>query len=153
MSLLLRYRTDKLPGGGGGGGAQNEIARNLTEKVRGLSWKFSLANFTLTAWTANATLATSWSDTCPFSVCVALIVRGVVPCHQRKQPWKYSKGNSCYWHATNVLALIPSFFSPCGGSEPTLNCRSKRKGPAPWCGDQKTGSMSRVRLPIPKSHR
>ena len=37
----------------------------------------------------------------------------VVPCHQRKQPWKYSKGNACYWSMTNVLALIPSFFSPC----------------------------------------
>ena len=88
-----------------------------TEKVRGLSWKYSSANFTLTV---QAALATSPSDTCGFSVCAALIIRGVVSCHQRKQPWKYSKGNVCYFSVTNPLALIPSFFSPCSSNRNIL---------------------------------
>ena len=39
--------------------------------------------------------------------------------------------------------FLSVFLTP-GGSEPILNCSFKRNGPVPWCGDQKTGSMSRV---------
>ena len=85
-------------------------AWNLTEKVRGFSWKYSSANCTVTV---QAALATSPSDTCTYSLCAALIINGVVSCYQRKHPWKYSKGNSCYWRVTNDLTLISSFFLPC----------------------------------------
>ena len=85
---------------------------NLKESHGKSPWarRYSSTNFTLTV---QAALARSPSDTCGCSVCAALIIRGVVSCHQRKQPWKYSKGNVCYCSVTNVLALIPSFFSPC----------------------------------------
>ena len=81
---VLKWRAAKLPGA---------IARKLTEKVRGLSWKYSSSKFTVTV---QAALGTSPSSTCAFFVCVALIVRGLVPCHQQNQLWKYSEGNACY---------------------------------------------------------
>ena len=40
---------------------------------------------------------------------------------------------------TNTNGFFLSVFLAPGGPEPTSNCRSKRKGPAPWCGDQETG--------------
>ena len=47
----------------------------------------------------------------PYAPCLLSVVS--CPCHQRKQPWNYSEGNMCYCSVTNILALIPSFFSPC----------------------------------------
>ena len=38
----------------------------------------------------------------------------------------------------NTNGFFLSVFLAPGGSDPTYNCRSKRKQPAPWCGDQKT---------------
>ena len=84
LSPLLRYRAAKLPGAWPKMKSQEITRKKSVGFLRNISRLSSRLQ-------CRRRFATSRSDIRAFSVCVALIVRGVAPCHQRKQPWKYSK--------------------------------------------------------------